>query len=84
MMMMMGVRVHFEIEIEIEHGGMRVRGSQRRRVPSQDSLERIRMTEMVGLRKYIPGISGSAQVLTKDKRETEKGNEFLWKDFLWV
>ena len=33
--MMSGVRVHFEIEIkiEIERGGIRVRGTQRRRVP---------------------------------------------------
>jgi hypothetical protein len=32
--MMMGLRVHFEIEIGNERGAMRVRGTQRRRVPS--------------------------------------------------
>ena len=37
-----------------------------------DNLEQVRIQQDIWLRTYIPGISGSIQVLCKDQRETEK------------
>ena len=64
--------MHFEIVIEIERGGMRVRGIQRRRVPFCDDLERVRIQQDILLRTYVPSVSGSTQVLCKDQKGDRK------------